>query len=286
MLFPNRKPDFLTVSRMAALLMTGFFVLPHQGMTQTAEEKGLAIAEEADRRDSGFGDSVAELQMILSNRQGKISRRELKIKTLEVPEEGLGDKSLVIFDQPRDVKGTVLLTHSKILEPDDQWMYLPALGQKGRIKRIDSRNKSGPFMGSEFAYEDMSSREVGKYRYKWLRDEPCGDGGDGSGGDLECFVVESYPLYEDSGYSKLINWIDKQEYRFQKIEFYNRRGDLLKTLTFSDYRKYLDKFWRAHDMYMVNALTGKTTRLLWSRFDFRVGLEERDFTRQRMQIAK
>ena len=66
-------------------------------------------------------------------------------------------------DKPADVKGTALLSFSHVLEPDDQWLFLPALE---RVKRISSSNKSGPFMGSEFAYEDFTSQEVGKYKYK------------------------------------------------------------------------------------------------------------------------
>ena len=59
-------------------------------------------------------------------------------------------------------------------------------------------------MGSEFSYEDMSSQEVAKYTYKWLRDEPCGENA--------CFVVEQYPVYESSGYKRRIVWIDKELY--------------------------------------------------------------------------
>ncbi|NIT13503.1 MAG: outer membrane lipoprotein-sorting protein, partial [Candidatus Dadabacteria bacterium] len=99
----------------------------------------------------------------------------------------LGDKSITVFDEPRDIEGTALLSHTKILDPDDQWLYLPAVK---RVKRISSKNKSGPFVGSEFAYEDLLSQEVDKYNYKWLKDEKCGD--------LECHVVERYPLYENS----------------------------------------------------------------------------------------
>jgi len=242
---------------------------------ETPEEKGFAIAAEIDKRDEGFQDTVAILQMILSNRQGAKSSRKLKIKTFEMTGAGVGDKSLVIFDSPRDVKGTAFLTHSKVLEPDDQWIYLPALG---RIKRISSSNKSGPFMGSEFSYEDMSSREVGKYSYKWLRDEPCGE--------LMCFVIEAYPLYEKSGYTKLTSWIDTTEYRTWKTEFYNRRGDLFKVLNFSDYKLYLDKYWRAGNLFMENIISGKTSRLIWSRFDFRTNLQENDFSKSRLKTAK
>ena len=85
--------------------------------------------------------------MTLKNRNGQTSTRFIRIRTLEV--EGDGDKSLSIFDEPADVKGTVMLTYAHGLEPDDQWLYLPALK---RVKRINSRNKSGPFMGSTFAF--------------------------------------------------------------------------------------------------------------------------------------
>lgn len=255
-----------------------FFCLISPALAETPQEKGLKIAKEADRRDEGYSDTVTVLKMILTNRHGKVSERKLKIKTFEINDTKVGDKSLVVFDQPRDVKGTVFLTHSKILEPDKQWMYLPALGQKGRIKRIDSRNKSGPFMGSEFSFEDMSSREVGKYSYRWLRDEKCGD--------FSCFVIESIPLYKNSGYTKIISWIDKKAYRTWKSEFYNRRGDLLKTLTMAEYKLYRNKFWRPHDLYMVNALTGKTTRLKWSRYDFSTGLKEQDFSKARIKTTR
>ncbi|VAV95846.1 Outer membrane lipoprotein-sorting protein [hydrothermal vent metagenome] len=257
-----------------SLLIAGFVSLS-AAYAETPEEKGLAIAQEVDRRDEGFQDTVAVLQMILSNRQGRESRRKLKIKTFEMTDPDVGDKSLVIFDSPRDVKGTAFLTHSNILDPDDQWIYLPALG---RIKRISSSNKSGPFMGSEFAYEDMSSREVGKYHYKWLRDEPCGT--------LTCFVVEAYPQYAKSGYTKLVSWIDTQEYRTMKIEFYNRRGELFKILTPSDYKLYLNKYWRAGKLYMENVMTGKKTWLIWSRYDFRTGLKEQNFSKSRLKTAK
>ncbi len=242
---------------------------------ETAEEKGLAIAQEADRRDEGWGDSRADLRMILANRHGQTSERELRISSLEIVNPEEGDWSLIVFDRPRDVKGTGLLTYTHIAQPDDQWLYLPALK---RVKRITSNNKSGPFMGSEFAYEDFSSQEVAKYGYRWLRNEPCGE--------LECFVVERIPKYEHSGYTRQNTWIDKDEYRVQKVEFFDRKDDHRKTLVLSDYRQYLDKHWRAHDLYMENHQTGKTTRLVWSDYEFRKGLKERDFSQASLKRVR
>lgn len=234
--------------------------------------KGETIAREWDRRDRGFEDSKTTLNMILENRQGKQSNRRLRIEVLEVADENDGDKSLVVFEQPPDIKGTALLSYSHILKPDDQWLYLPALK---RVKRISSNNKSGPFVGSEFAYEDISSQELKKFDYKWLRDEACGK--------LACFVLEQRPLYTNSGYTRQVAWYDKGEYRPQRIDYYDRKGDLLKTLTFGDYRQYLGKYWRAHNLYMVNQQTGKKTRLMYEKFTFRNGLEDRDFTQNRLK---
>ncbi len=242
-----------------------------------AVEKGRAIALANEEYDAGFGDSEAEMRMILHNRHGETSERELRQMTLENPSLEMGDKSLIVFDRPRDVAGTSMLTFAKILEADDQWMFLPALK---RVKRISSKNKSGPFMGSEFAFEDFSSQEFGKYSYRFLREEAC------PGAEEEtCDVVERYPLYENSGYVKQVSWSDRQ-HRGHMTEFYNRRCDKLKTLTFSDYRQYLDHYWRAHKLRMENHLTGKSTDLLWEEYAFQVGLDEGDFNQNALKRAR
>ena len=230
----------------------------------SAEAKGLAIAHETDHRDRGFGDSQAELTMVLRNRQGEESLRQLRVRTLEV--QGDGDKSMVVFDAPPDVRGTALLTHSYATKPDDQWLYLPALR---RVKRIASRNQSGPFMGSEFAYEDFAPQELEKYSYKYLRDENCAG--------RQCFVLERYPVDPYSGYTRQVLWVDQEEYRSWKVDFFDRKNDLLKTLTFDEYRQYLGRHWRAHEMEMVNHQTGKSTQLSWGDYQFGAGFTDRDF---------
>ncbi|MDX2458167.1 MAG: outer membrane lipoprotein-sorting protein, partial [Gammaproteobacteria bacterium] len=159
--------------------------------------------------------------------------------------------------------------------PDDQWLYLPALK---RVKRIASDNKSGPFMGSEFAYEDITSQEIDKYTYKFLRDDTL-DG-------LDVFVFERYPVDKKSGYTRQIIWLDQENYKERKIEYYDRKNALLKTLVFADYNLYLDKYYRAHDMYMVNHQKGKSTRLLQSNFDFDVELTGRDFDKNSLKRAR
>jgi hypothetical protein len=248
-------------------------LLPFSLLAETPEEQGLAIALEADARDSGYGDYTNDVRMILKNKQGQESIREIRSKTLEV--DGDGDKSLTIFDEPRDVSGTALLSFTHKEGPDDQWLYLPALK---RVKRIASDNKSGPFMGSEFAYEDITSQEVEKYTYKFLRDDTL-DG-------LDVFVFERYPVDRKSGYTRQIIWMDKEHYKERKIEYYDRKNSLLKTLLLADYNLYLDKYYRAQDMHMENHLTGKSTRLLQSNYNFDVELSERDFDQNSLKRAR
>lgn len=248
--------------------------LSFSALAQTPEEQGLEIAIEADRRDTGFHDSTASLKMLLRNRQGDESTRYIRVRTLEQLDDG--DKSLTIFDEPADVKGTAFLSFTHKTGPDDQWLYLPALK---RVKRISSSNKSGPFMGSEFAYEDLSSQEIEKYTYKYLRDEACGDG-------VECFVLERYPVDKNSGYTRQVVWIDKQEYRPHQVVFYDRKNAKLKTLTYSDYQQYLDKYWRAGTMHMENHQTGKSTLLTWSDYRFQTGLSDRDFNRNTLDRVR
>jgi outer membrane lipoprotein-sorting protein len=233
---------------------------------QTAQEKGLAIAKERKLRDSGWGDSTGDMSMILRNTQGDEVERKMRLKSLELVDDG--DKALTIFDQPLDVKGTAFLSFSHAIEPDDQWMYLPKLS---KVKRIRSRNKSGPFMGSEFAFEDMSSFEIEKYDFRYLRDDHF----DGQ----SSFVLEQVPTDKDSGYSKQIIWVDKKHYRLLKAEFYDRKGSLLKELVNYDYTLYLDKYWRPKRTEMYNEQNGKSTELVIHQINFNTGLTDNDFNK-------
>jgi len=235
-----------------------------------AEDRGYEIAARSDRSDVGFGDSEVELQMILRNAAGQQSTRSLRIATLEKPDETVGDKSLVVFDTPRDIEGTALLSHAKILDPDNQWLYLPALK---RVKRISSSNKSGPFVGSEFAFEDFTAIELNKFDYTVVGQEVCGE--------LNCDVLERTPLYENSGYTKQVSWVDQTDFQIRKVEFYDRRGDLLKVLELSDYRNY-EGIWRAHKLSMTNVQTRKQTDLIYGDYAFNNGLAENDFVKGRL----
>jgi outer membrane lipoprotein-sorting protein len=253
--------------------LSGFIFTVVATAADPAELKGLEIVTEAQLRDFGFGDFTSDLEMTLRNRHGEQTVRLMRNKTLEQKDDG--DKALIIFDSPRDVKGTAFLSFTHKQDNDDQWLFLPALK---RVKRIASSNKSGPFMGSEFAYEDISSQEVEKYTYKYLRDESLNG--------REHFVVEYDPVDPKSGYSRQVVWLDKDEYRTWKVEYYDRKGDLMKVLELNDYHQHLGKYWRANDWSMVNLQTGKSTSLKFVNWKFRNGFSDKDFTKNSLKRVR
>ncbi len=264
----RRPAHWLLVAALPACLG-----LPPAAHSATPEETGLEIAREARERDSGFGNFTASQAMVLRNKQGKESTRQLRVKVLEVADDG--NKTVFVFDKPRDVKGTAFLIHAHKQEADDQWLYLPALK---RVKRISSSNRSGSFMGSEFSYEDLGAQEVEKFTYRYLRDEPCGG--------LACTVTEQVPTDKKSGYRRQLAWRDKEELRLWKVEYFDRKDSHLKTLTLDGYELYLDRYWRAAEMNMVNHLTGKSTTMRWSDYRFGADLDERDFSRTGLKRAR
>ncbi len=268
------------VTARAMLAMIGFFFVVCSYAAEISsllagspEEAGIRVATEARERQRGFGNSTANLTMTLRNKQGRETVRELRLKRLEI--DGDGDRTLLMFDRPRDVRGTAFLIHAHKEEPDQQWLYLPALK---RVKGVSSANQSGSFMGSEFSYEDLGAVEVEKFTHRYLRQEPCGD--------IHCIVLERIPKSLDSGYSRQLVWYDQEELRTMQIHFYDRRDKHLKTMVVEGYQKYLDRFWRSSSILMTNHLTKKTTLLRWSDYEFDTGLEAKDFTRTALKRVR
>ncbi|RZM85201.1 outer membrane lipoprotein-sorting protein [Pseudoalteromonas rubra] len=225
-----------------------------------------SLMEKRQQHNSGWHSSKANLEMVLYTPSGETSTRKMRNMSLEVVDDG--DKSLSMFDEPHDVSGVAFLNHSYVSKMDNQWLYLPSLK---RVKRISSNNKSSSFMGSEFAYEDMSSFEVGRYSY--------GAASQDNTLDKPAFVVESTPSYPSSGYTKLKTWLDAGHYQPLQVEFFDKRGELLKRLTLKDYKQYKNGVWRAHTLEMANVQNGRKTVLRYSNFDFTVSLADKDFNK-------
>lgn len=129
-------------------------------------------------------------------------------------------------------------------------------------------------MGSEFSYEDLSSQEVGKYTYTFIKNQ----------GSI--LIVDQDPADPKSGYKRrTVSYNKDKGYRIEKVEFYDRKNSLLKTLTYSNYKLYKEKYWRASLFNMVNHQTNKETLLKFDRYDFDVQLTEDSFSQNALKRA-
>ena len=223
----------------------------------------LEVAKKSEKATSGFEDSSSNMTMTLINANQQKRQRKMKMITLE---SHSGDKSLMTFISPADVKGTKFLNYEHTQKDDDQWLYLPALK---RVKRIASKNKSGSFMGSEFSYEDLSSFSVQKYLFKGQAKVVKLNG-------KKTYMGERSPISKNSGYKKQISWTDAKTFLIQKVEFYDRKHELLKTVVMQEYKK-ISNVWRIGKMTMTNHQNDKSTMLQWKNETIKNGLNVKDF---------
>jgi len=223
----------------------------------------LEVAQKSEDVMSGFKDSISTMKMTLVNAAGQEKTRTMRMKVLEGESE---DKSLMEFLTPADVKGTKFLSYEHIDKDDDQWLYLPALK---RVKRIASKNKSGAFMGSEFSYEDLSAFNVKKYIYE-------GEAKEGTFEGKAVYIGSSKPVSKYSGYKKLISYVNQKTFLVLKMEYYDRKNELLKTSIFGEYKKFGDVY-RIGKITMSNVQNDKTTVLVWSQEKINNGLKSKDF---------
>lgn len=257
---------------MRHLFALAALLLPFSLHAITPTERGEDIAKAADSRLHGYVDMQVRLEMVLVSPSGETASRILRVQSRESANGG--EKTLMAFETPRDLAGTALLTWTQPNVDDEQWLYLPAIK---RVKQIGARNKSGPFMGSEFAFEDIVTPYWQKFTYRFLREE--------SRDGLPCLVVERVPRDTWSGYTRQIIWVDRQESLIRRIEYFDRKNALLKTYSAGEFRQY-GKHWRPSSMLMVNHQSGKQTRLLWSDYQFGTGLKDEQFSQNALQRVK
>lgn len=199
--------------------------------------------------------------MLLVDEGGSKEKRIVKRYAKEVGDDV--HRYLVVFLDPADIRGTALLTWEQKERENDQWLYLPA--QK-KMQRIAKGSKKNYFMGTDFTYEDMEPEDVDNFDYTILRSETL----EHDNGTNECYVIEAVPANKEkkreSGYSKRIMWIDKQNLFTLKVEFYDRRERLQKVQTNHALENISGTVWRAKKTLMNHlernhkTLTGITSR--------------------------
>lgn len=134
--------------------------------------------------------------------------------------DGFDTKTLFVTEFPPDQRGVGFLIwdYQKAGQPDDLRLYLPSLRQ---VRRMTTREQDDSFMGSDLTFADLGQRELDEDTHTLLRSETCGA--------TQCYVVQSVPKDQDNLYSKKITWVPTTTFTPLRVDYYDRRGDLLKT---------------------------------------------------------
>ncbi|MDR2924105.1 MAG: outer membrane lipoprotein-sorting protein [Treponema sp.] len=173
-------------------------------------------------RDRIKADTIStRSKMVISAKDGSTTERVLDQYSKDGPK---GSRTMIVFQQPATVAGTRFLTMENKGGEDDRWIYLPGLG---KVRRVAASEGGGSFMGTDFSYDDISSmsRGVELDTHTLLREETFG----GS----PCYVIQSVPKNSSYQYSKMIQWVGKDSKIITKIELYDKKNALVKTVEMS-----------------------------------------------------
>ena len=237
---------------------------------------GQEIAQKVHDRDEG-NNITSNMKMILIDKGGNKRTRDLKVYTKDKGEDTL---KMMFFLTPADVKDTAFLTYDyeDSSRDDDQWLYLPALQ---KVKRIASSDKSSAFMGSDFTYSDMTSRNVEDYTYKIMK-EPTIKGHK----TWQMLVTpKSEKTVEETGYTKSIVFVRQDNFVIIQALNYIKAGKKLKYMMVKDLEN-IDGVWTIKEMQMV---TKKGKKMLhksifkFSNIKYNQELDESLFTTRTLE---
>lgn len=209
-----------------------------------SDPEARKVFEEVEERRNRIMYEKSDMQMIIYDSRG--NTRERQIHSFQYNEGDISN-SLLIFEEPANVRGTGFLTISKGTE-EVQKLYLPALG---RIQIISASEKSDRFMGSDFTYEDLGDQDPDDYIFAMQSERDSS------------YVLKAEKK-EESQYHYLYFYVDPERYVLQRVEYFNEEGVIIKRLEASGHKKVLDEVWRPGTMVMYDLRNGRKTELTWS----------------------
>ncbi len=259
------------------MLMKKFFALEsffiiivslflHTGVSSANKLTGAQIKQKVLDRENG-DDASSNMRFDIIYRNGKGKARDAKRLWIDLDGKGgMDEKFMFFFLSPPDIKDTAFLSwnYEKYNKDDDQWIYLPALR---KTRRIASSSKHDSFFGTEFNYSDLNTRDLNEDAHTFLKTE--------SFQGVECYVVESIPRDKKDAYSKIVVWVDPERWVILQAEFYNKRGEHLKTELIE--WELIQDIWTATKMIMDNHLNGNKTIVTIDGFHYNNGFEEKLF---------
>ena len=257
----------------AIILLTimGFTVL-----SLNSQETGLsasAIVERSRNRIQSASIST-RYRMIITARNG--SQSERLMDQYSKKDANGNNRTVIVFGEPASVRGTRFLNVENQGRENDQWIYLPSLG---RVRRIAASEGSGSFVGTDFSYDDIGSadRRVDLDRHSIIREERFRD--------RDCYVIESIPLDPNYQYSRMVQWIDRENFITYQIELYDRRGNQVKLLEILEFRDVQGRISPILTR-MTNVQAGTSTSLMVVNLRYDDNIPEGVFTSNYLETGR
>lgn len=214
--------------------------------------------------------------MRLFDRQGRVRERAVTLLALEGV-GSRGDRTLVRFSYPNDIKGTGLLVWEHPTGDDERFLYLPALG---RVRRIAGQETQESFAGSDLSYEDIGGRELADYTYSFADENATWTAPDGS--KHPAWALESRAKDRDAEFPRSVSLVLKDRFIIVHGDTYNRRNERAKVF---DVRRMerVDGLWTVLDLVVTNERDKTRTELTTTAVRYNVGLGEADFSRRALE---
>jgi hypothetical protein len=263
----------LVFASLGLFLSTGPTVAGQDGRPAPLTPEGVARAVEA--RDFGK-DSRGEMRMRLYDRQGRVRERILSLESLRGSGDR-GDRTLVRFTYPNDIRGTSFLVWEHADADDERFLYLPALG---RVRRIAGQQKQESFVGSDLSYEDIGGGDVADYTYAFVAENASWTAPDGT--KLPAWSLESRARDTGAVYPRSVALILKDRFISVHADIFNRRNERAKTFDVTRLDR-VDGIWTALDLVVANERDKTRTELTTTSLRYNVGLTPADFDRRQLE---
>jgi len=266
------KPRAHGLNRLRIVGLIAALTLPASAWALTAIEimdKNFVVGK--------YADSTSDTTMTLTNKAGQ-QRVRKTFGTTKLDTNGLDNKRMTRFLEPTDVKGTVSLLVEHSDKDDDIWIYLPSVK---KVRRLISSNKKDSFVGTDFSYGDVIGHKVKEWNHTILKEEDV----DGK----PCYVIESTPkdatVKTNTGYSKRIGWIQKDNFVTVKAVAYDEAGELLKEAKYLHWKEVdtVKHKWQAGTLEAKNLQTGHSTVITVDQFKVNNGVKDDFFTTRYME---
>lgn len=214
-------------------------------------------------------DGSARVKMTITDKNGKTRERDFVILRKDFAEGG-EQRYFVYFFEPNDVRRMTFMAWKNPDGDDARWIYVPSLDL---IKPLSANDKKSSFVGSDFAYEDVSGRHWSEDAHKFVREEEK-DG-------FQTWVIESTPKKDDY-FAKKLTWIDKASKLIVREEYTDKKGELLKILEVTRVET-VDGHATALERRMTTPRKQNNTQIVFSNVAYDMGLGEEIFSERYMK---